>query len=42
LNIPVLAYYPSGHCVPNLTLPLGTHVRLDTDLLGFVPTTSPF
>ncbi|WP_167530976.1 S66 peptidase family protein [Paraburkholderia agricolaris] len=30
LGIPVLAGWPSGHCDPNLTLPLGARVRLDT------------
>ncbi len=30
LNIPVLANWPSGHCDPNLTLPLGAWMRLDT------------
>ncbi|WJF92170.1 LD-carboxypeptidase [Paraburkholderia bonniea] len=30
LGIPVLAGWPSGHCDPNLTLPLGASIRLDT------------
>ena len=30
LGIPVLSGWPSGHCDPNLTLPLGAQVRLDT------------
>ncbi|QDQ80418.1 LD-carboxypeptidase [Paraburkholderia megapolitana] len=30
LGIPVLTGWPSGHCDPNLTLPLGAQVRLDT------------
>ena len=31
LGIPVLAGWRSGHCNPNLTLPLGAQVRLDAD-----------
>lgn len=31
LGIPVLAGWRSGHCDPNLTLPLGACVRLDAD-----------
>ena len=31
LNIPVLAGWRSGHCDPNITLPMGAHVRLDAD-----------
>lgn len=31
LNIPVLAGWRSGHCDPNLTLPLGAQVVLDAD-----------
>jgi muramoyltetrapeptide carboxypeptidase len=31
LRIPVLAGWRSGHCDPNLTLPLGAQVRLDAD-----------
>lgn len=31
LGIPVLAGWRSGHCDPNLTLPLGAVVRLDAD-----------
>jgi len=31
LGIPVLAGWRSGHCDPNLTLPLGARVRLDAD-----------
>ncbi|MGY2236136.1 S66 peptidase family protein [Pseudomonas gingeri] len=31
LGIPVLAGWRSGHCDPNLTLPLGAQVRLDAD-----------
>ncbi|QXI29252.1 S66 peptidase family protein [Pseudomonas vanderleydeniana] len=31
LGIPVLAGWRSGHCDPNLTLPLGAKVRLDAD-----------
>lgn len=31
LGIPVLAGWCSGHCDPNLTLPLGAQVRLDAD-----------
>jgi muramoyltetrapeptide carboxypeptidase len=31
LGIPVLAGWPSGHGDPNLTLPLGAHVRLDAE-----------
>lgn len=30
-GIPVLAGWRSGHCNPNLTLPLGAQVRLDAD-----------
>lgn len=30
LGVPVPAGWPSGHCEPNLTLPLGAQVRLDT------------
>ncbi len=30
LGIPVLAGWPAGHCDPNLTLPLGAQVQLDT------------
>lgn len=29
LAIPILAGWPSGHCDPNLTLPIGARVRLD-------------
>jgi muramoyltetrapeptide carboxypeptidase len=29
LQIPVLAGWRSGHCDPNLTLPMGAMVRLD-------------
>ncbi len=29
LAIPILAGWPSGHCEPNLTLPIGAAVRLD-------------
>jgi muramoyltetrapeptide carboxypeptidase len=29
LRIPVLAGWRSGHCDPNLTLPMGALVRLD-------------
>lgn len=31
LGIPVLAGWPSGHCDPNLTLPMGAQVRLDAN-----------
>ena len=31
LGIPVLAGWRSGHCDPNLTLPMGAQVRLDAD-----------
>ena len=31
LNIPVLAGWRSGHCDPNITLPMGAQVRLDAD-----------
>ncbi len=31
LNIPVLAGWRSGHCDPNITLPMGALVRLDAD-----------
>lgn len=31
LGIPVLSGWRSGHCDPNLTLPLGARVRLDVD-----------
>ena len=31
LNIPVLAGWRSGHCAPNITLPMGAQVRLDAD-----------
>jgi muramoyltetrapeptide carboxypeptidase len=31
LNIPILAGWRSGHCDPNLTLPLGAQVVLDAD-----------
>ncbi|MBD1588988.1 S66 peptidase family protein [Pseudomonas typographi] len=31
LGIPVLAGWRSGHCQPNLTLPLGARVELDAD-----------
>ena len=31
LNIPVLSGWRSGHCDPNITLPMGAHVRLDAD-----------
>ena len=31
LGIPVLAGWRSGHCDPNLTLPMGARVRLDAD-----------
>lgn len=33
-NIPVLAAWPSGHGDPNLTLPLGARVTLDTQRRG--------
>ncbi|AMB85134.1 LD-carboxypeptidase [Pseudomonas agarici] len=36
LAIPVLAGWRSGHCDPNLTLPLGAQVRLDADALQLV------
>ena len=29
LAVPILAGWPSGHCDPNLTLPIGARVRLD-------------
>ena len=32
LNVPVLAGWRSGHCDPNVCLPLGARVRLDSDL----------
>ncbi|MNJ01917.1 L,D-carboxypeptidase A [compost metagenome] len=31
LQVPVLAGWRSGHCDPNLTLPLGARVHLDAD-----------
>ena len=31
LGIPVLSGWRSGHCDPNLTLPMGAQVRLDAD-----------
>lgn len=31
LNIPVVCHFPSGHCRPMATLPLGALARLDTD-----------
>ncbi|KOX63121.1 peptidase S66 [Pseudomonas psychrophila] len=36
LGIPVLAGWRSGHCDPNLTLPMGAQVRLDADLQQLV------
>jgi muramoyltetrapeptide carboxypeptidase len=32
LGKPVLAGWPSGHCRPNVPLPLGLHVRMDVQL----------
>ncbi|MDF0731430.1 LD-carboxypeptidase [Pseudomonas entomophila] len=36
LGVPVLAGWRSGHCDPNLCLPLGARVRLDTEVRGLV------
>jgi len=34
LNVPVLADFPAGHEVPNLTVPLGTDVELVAEEAG--------
>lgn len=31
LDIPILASWPSGHCQPNITLPLGANITLNAD-----------
>jgi muramoyltetrapeptide carboxypeptidase LdcA involved in peptidoglycan recycling len=31
LDVPVLMDFPAGHEIPNLTLPFGTEMRLDTE-----------
>ncbi|VVN05483.1 putative murein peptide carboxypeptidase [Pseudomonas fluorescens] len=36
LGVPVLAGWRSGHCDPNLCLPLGAQVRLDSDMQTLV------
>ena len=36
LGVPILSGWRSGHCDPNLTLPMGARVRLDADLQQLV------
>ena len=36
LGVPVLAGWRSGHCDPNVCLPLGARVRLDSDRQSLV------
>ncbi len=36
LNIPIITNVPSGHCMPMMTMPIGSHIKITTQCISLV------